>query len=167
MATCNVLQQVRSHHVLAYRLITAAGILGEAGEREGTAGEAEEGVDTSLILAEIAQALTGLLGQGITTLGPLLACPHLRCLLSSHSHSIRKNMYMTRRVGMRSPIFMRLRHMMRLMVCMVLHLVLLLLGRVPMVSMVLMVELLPLLLFTYSTFPQFSWKAAQFCCLFG
>lgn len=151
-----------------------ADILGEGGETEGTAGEAEVEVDTSPTLAEmLAQVLTGLLGQGTAMSDLLLACLHLRCLLSSHSHSIRKNMSMMRRVGMRNPIFMHLKRMMRRMVCMVLRLVLLLLGRVLMASMALMVEHLLFLLFmytgnfsginTHSTLSQFSMNAPWLC----
>lgn len=120
-----------------------AGTLGEAGEIEGIAGEAEEGVDTSLTLAEMAaQALTGLQGHAITMSDPHLACPHLRCLLNILSHSIRKSMMamMMRGVHMRSPISMHHRHMMPLMVFTVLQLVLPLLGRVSMVSMALIVD---------------------------
>ena len=137
-------------HALAYNLIfptsrccVKTGILGEAGEIEGVAGEAEEGVDTSLTLADMAaQALTGLQGHAITMSDPLLACPHLRCLLNTLSHSIRKSMTatMTRGVHMRSPISMHHKHMMRPMVFMVPQLVLLLLGRVSMVNTALKVD---------------------------
>lgn len=126
------------------------GILGEAGEIEGIAGEAGEGVDTSLRpLAEmLVLALIGLLGHGIITLGPLLACPSLRCLVSSHSNSIRRIMMnMMRGAAMRRPISMHHRRMMDPMVCMVLRLVQVLLGRVLMANTAPMGEHL-LLLYT-------------------
>ena len=113
-----------------------------AEETEEIGEEAEEGLDTSLTLAEMpALALTDLPDQEIAMSGPLLACQPLKCLVNTNSRSIRKSMrIMKREVLLRSPTSMHHRRMMGLMACMGLRLVLVGLGREHTASMAPMVD---------------------------